>query len=192
MQRVPALALVLLLLALAGCGGASSSAPPSSSPAARDLPPAGACAGSHPAASTSSPASPSPTAASPTPVDLTLPTTIHFGDGNVGGATLTQPSTKARVSWRRALVHSETSSSLPLTEKVLADVTMPNDFYHGERIHDLTCWIYVFTAPQAFDPRILGGPAKTPTATLAPRLVWHMVAIVDASNGEFVRGFATK
>jgi hypothetical protein len=153
---------------------------------------ASGCAGTSPVTSASSPVSPKTAGASPTPVDLTLPTTIHAGTAATGGAALSKPTSPAKVSSKRALALSHTNPVARLTGTVLADVTMPNDFYRGKRIEGLTCWVFVFTTAKPFDPR-LGGPyIPTPHPTPSPMLVWHMVFIVDASNGQFVRGFSTK
>ena len=96
------------------------------------------------------------------------------------------------MSWKRALALADMHPKARLTGKLLAGVTMPNDFYHGKPIENLTCWVYVFTAAKPFDPRV-GGPMRaSPTATPTPLLVWHMIVILDASNGQFVRGFFTK
>jgi hypothetical protein len=145
--------------------------------------------------------SPESAAGPPLPVDLTLPTSIHAGTGTTGGAALSEPSSRAEVTASWALGINHLKPEARRTGTVLADVTMPNDFYHGKRIEDLTCWVVVFTLPQAIDPR-LGGPAQpgalnspapaAPHATRRPMLVWHMVVILDASDGEFVRGFFTK
>jgi hypothetical protein len=151
---------------------------------------ASSCAGSSPATA-SSPVSPKTASASPAPVDLTLPTTIHAGTSATLGAALSKPTSPAKVSSKRALALSHTNPVARLTGTVLADVTMPNDFYRGKRIEGLTCWVFVFTAAKPFDPRV-GAYIPTPHPTPSPMLVWHMIFIVDASNGQFVRGFFTK
>ncbi len=148
---------------LAGCGGSTSPSHPGSTPAG----------------------------AGPPPVDLTLPTTIHPGESNSGGASLSQPTVEPRVSWQRALALNDFQAGPRLTGKVLADVTMPNDFYRGKRIENLTCWVFVFTASKPFDPRI-GGYRSPGSSPLPPMAVWHRIVIIDAANGQFVRGYSTK
>jgi hypothetical protein len=150
------------------------------------------CAGSSPTTSVSSPSSPSTTGVSSVPVDLTLPTTIHLGDATTGGAALSKPSSEAHVSSERALALNHLNPKAGLTGTVLADVTMPNDFYRGRRIEGLTCWVYVFTFPKPFDPRIGGPPVSSPSPTPPPMLVQHAVFILDATNGQFVRSFYTR
>jgi hypothetical protein len=154
---------------------------------------AGGCAGSSPTASTSSPASPAATTASPEPVNLTLPTTIHPGNASTGGAALSTLSRKAKVSASRALAQNHLDPKARLTGTVLADVTMPNDFYLGKPIDGLTCWVHVYTFAKPFDPRIGGPPIGSTLSPAAPSmLVQHAVFILDASNGQFVRGFFTR
>lgn len=152
----------------------------------------GGCARSSSATSASTPSSQRAASCSPAAIDLTLPTTIHAGTGVTGGAALSLPSSPAMMSCSRAVAVSGVDPQGQLSGQVLADVSMPNDRYRGERIDGLTCWVYVFTLPQAIDPR-LGGPySATPRPRPSPMLVQHLIVIIDAGNGQFVRGYFTR
>jgi len=150
------------------------------------------CAGGSSTSASSVTASPAATAASPAPVDLTLPTSIHPGNATSGGASLSEPSSAAKVSSMRALALNHLNPGARLTGTVLADVTMRNDFYRGRPIAGLTCWVYVLTFPKPVDPRTIGKSTASTNVTPASQLVQHEVFILDARNGQFVRGFLTK
>ena len=119
------------------------------------------------------------------PISLTLPTTIHYGDSTSGGAYLAKPTSRARVTLGQALLMNDLGLPASRTTAVLADVTMPTDFYEGKSIRSLTCWVIVYTLPQAENVSL--GPPDT-----APIVVQHSVTILDAHTGAFVRGFYTK
>ncbi len=153
----------------------------------------GGCAGrSSGAPSSASPASSRAAAASPTPLDLRPPTTIRLGTSATTAATLSKATCRARLSASRALAgNSLRFVHACLTDTILADVSMPSDYYRGRPIRDLPCWVFVFTYRKPFQPVGFGfinsAPSPSPTAAMD----WHMVFIVDASNGRFVRGFPT-
>ena len=128
------------------------------------------------------PQSPSST---PSPISLSLPTTIHFGDSTSGGAYLAKPTSRARVTLGQALLMNDLGLPASRTAAVLADVTMPTDLYEGKAIRHLTCWAIVYILPQA--ENVSQGPPGT-----APIMVQHSVTILDARTGAFVRGFYTK
>ena len=134
-----------------------------------------------------SPAAQSPSS-SPAPISLSLPTTIHYGDSTTGGAVLTKPTSRAKVTVEQALAMNDMDLPAERTQSVLADVTMPTDFYQGKAIRGLTCWVIVTTYPKPIDASMGGPVGKTP----APVMVQHGVTIFDARTGAFVRGFFTK
>ena len=149
------------------------------------------CGGSAPVVGNSASASPAARATSPAPVDLTLPTTIFAGNSTMG-AELSAPSSPAKVSAKRALRVSHVAPKARLTGTVLADVTMPDQSYHGGPLQDVTSWVYVYTFAKPFDPRVGGMKTASPSASLSPLLVWHAVFILNAADGDFVRGFFVK
>jgi hypothetical protein len=149
------------------------------------------CGGSAPVAGSSASASPATQAASPAPVDLTLPTTIYAGSSTIG-AELSAPSSPAKVSARRALRLNHLAPKGRLTGTVLADVTMPGASYDGGPLKDVTSWVYVYTFTKPFDPRIGGMKTASPSPSPSPLLVQHAVFILNAADGDFVRGFFVK
>ena len=130
--------------------------------------------------------------ASPTAIGLTLPTTIYAGNSTAIGAELTAPSSPARVSARRALRISRAAPKARLSGTVLADVTMPGSSYNGGPLKDVTSWVYVYTFAKPFDPRIGGMKTGSPSPSPSPLLVWHEVVILNAADGDFVRGFFSR
>jgi hypothetical protein len=136
----------------------------------------------------SSTARPQSPLSTPVPVSLTLPTTIHYGDSTSGGANLARPTSRATVTIDQALAMNHLDLPAERTQRVLADVTMPTDFYQSKVIRGLTCWVVVYTYPQPINASMGGPVGKTPV----PVMVQHGVTILDARTGAFVRGFFTK
>ena len=135
-----------------------------------------ACGQSAPAPPTSVASSAPAVEASPTPIDLTLPTTL--GNPETTGAILSTPSTEASLSAERAWSRSRLNPRARLTGTVLADVRMPGDSYRGKPLEGVTCWVYVFTANEPFDPQS-GGPIGSSSSPGHP-LIWHAVILLDA------------
>lgn len=136
-----------------------------------------------------SPAAHSPSPSStPAPISLSLPTTIHYGDSATGGAYLTKPTSRAKVTVNQALGSLQSESPAVRPQSILADVTMPTDFYQGKAIRGLTCWVVVYTYPLPANPNVTGPVGLAPV----PTLVQHDVMILDARTGALVRGFFTK
>jgi hypothetical protein len=138
--------------------------------------------------SRSSRARPPSPSSTPAPISLSLPTTIHYGDATSGGAYLAKPTSRARVTLGQALLMNDVGLPASRTTAVVADVTMPTDYYEGKVIRSLTCWVVVYTYPRPINPPAVGPVGKTP----APVTVQHFVTILDARTGGFVRGFFTK